>query len=216
MADENQKLVEEKAEGAEGELAKKEKQQTAISVLGVLVVIALLLGLVIRPAWSKITQLKIDIEGNEQQLVAMQNKINVLKTAQENYNLVSGDLRVISEAVPDYSDVPQVMAILEKLGGEVVEEGGPFLITKIAVATMPNDKPANLGLVSAGSGQKRERSEVSLTISATGDYQAIRDYVVKLRSLRHNFYVEKLTLSLPDEDTQFLNTVITLKYYYFG
>jgi hypothetical protein len=78
---------------------------------------------------------------------------------------------------------------------------------------MPNDKPVNL---SAGSGQKRERNEVSLTISATGDYQAIRDYVVKLRSLRHNFYVEKLTLSLPDEDTRFLNTMITLKYYYFG
>jgi hypothetical protein len=212
MADENQKPVEEKVENAGNESVVKEKQQTAVSVLGVLVVISLLLGLVIRPAWGKITQLKVDIEGNKQQLVAMQNKINALKAAQENYNLVSSDLQIINEAVPDYSDVPQVMTILEKLAGEIVEDGGPFLITKIAVTAMPNDKP----LVGAGSGQKRERNEVSLTVSVTGDYQAIRDYMVKLRSLRHNFYVEKLTFSLPDEDTQFLNTVITLKYYYFG
>jgi hypothetical protein len=62
-----------------------------------------------------------------------------------------------------------------------------------------------------------ESNEVVIRMNLSGDYQAVRDLVTNMRSLRHNFYVDKITFSASqDASQQFLDAVINLKYYYFN
>ena len=146
------------------------------------------------------------------QLARLETKLKNLNEAENNYQQISDDIDIINEAVPNYSNVSQVMTILEKLASEVLQEGGPLLIDTMRVSTLPNDTPTS----AQDQTDPLSREEATILVSLTGDYQAIRDYVVKIRSLRHNFFVEKIILSAnQDQNNQFLDASITLKYYYF-
>ena len=183
-----------------------------VGLLVGVVVLGLIIYFVIMPSWSQITETKAMIEVDTAQLARLKTKHANLEEAESNYQQIASEINIIDEAVPNYSNVPQVMTILEKLASEVLQEGGPLLIDTMRISTMPNDTPTS----AQDQTDALSREEATVLVSLTGDYQAIKDYVIKIRSLRHNFYVEKIILSAnQDQNNQFLDASITLKYYYF-
>jgi hypothetical protein len=192
------------------------KQQMTVGLLFGLVVLAVVIIVIIRPIISDIGQTQSDVAAAKEQLGQLNTKKRQLDTAQQNYQAVSGSLPIIDEAIPNYSDVPMVMSVLEKFASDIVaQEGGALLIQRMAIAQMPNDQPKAVSGVGEVSSTSNLSAEVLLTVTLTGDYQSIRDYIVKLRTLRHNFSVERLTFFAPTADSTFLDANVSLKYYYF-
>jgi Tfp pilus assembly protein PilO len=197
------------------------KQQMTVGLLGGLVILAVIIAVIIRPIINDIGQTKSKIEAAETQLKQLNTKKQQMVTAQTSYQALADRLLMINEAMPNYSDVPLVAGILERLASDLISQsGGALLIQRIDFAQMPNDKPETLatGPGTTNSTQPnnaRMSAEVPITVTLTGDYQSIRDYIVQLRSLRHNFYVDRLTFFAPTNDSTFLDANINLKYYYF-
>ena len=197
------------------------KQQMTIGLLFGLIILTIIIIIVIRPIVNDIGQTKSEIETAQGQLEQLDRKKQQIAMAQTNYQALADRLPMIDEAMPNYSNVPLVAGIFERLAADIIlPGGGALLVQRINFTQMPNDKPEALATgpgtanLTTASGIKMS-AEVPVTITLTGDYQSIRDYIVQLRGLRHNFYVERLTFFAPTGDSNFLDANINLKYYYF-
>jgi hypothetical protein len=178
-----------------------------------LVILGVIIYFVIIPGWTGIQSAREKIEVDRALLTRLKAKANNVAEARENYELVEKQTALINEAIPNYSDPALAMKMLEKLATEVVDGGGPLLINDIRVSQMPQDTQET----AVTNNKILESNEVVVMVNLSGDYQAVHDYVTQLRSLRHNFYLEKITFSASQDATQqFLDAVINLKYYYFN
>ena len=201
------------------ELSAKTKRQTqqSMGVLLGVIAIGLILFLVVRPRWAEITASRQEITANTGLLEQMTRKQEALKQAQANYSQIEPDLAVIDEAIGDYSDLGLAMQLLEKMASEIVDEGGPLIINSVSVTEA--DIPADTPLTAEPGVRKLESQETLVTLSLTGDYQALRDFIIKITGLRHNFAVERLVFSSNNNNSsqnQYLNASLTLRYNYFN
>ena len=76
------------------------KQQLSLSVLVALVILSVILVVVVRPAWGKITALSQEIQQLETDLQALERKEARVKQADTAYTGIVADLPVIDAAVP--------------------------------------------------------------------------------------------------------------------
>lgn len=188
------------------------KQQLSFSALIGLVILAIILIVIVRPIWGKITIVNQEIAQLEQDLTALEQKERQLKQAQSAYEQIVGDLPVIEAGVPTYSAVPLVMKTIEKKATEIVNEGGAMVLNKISINQMPNDLPVDQR---ATSSKMIQRTPVEVTISTRGNYQAIRDFVRSLRLERHNYELDKIVFFSSGQESPFLDANLTVKYYYY-
>ena len=194
--------------------AKKQTERSLIIFVGVLA-LALVIYFVIGPSWNEITATRQEIASNGAVLMQMQQKQADVEAAKAVYDSVKSDKEVISEAIGDYSDIPAAMTLIEKMAGEVLEEGLPLVINNMMIEEkdMPTDTPRT---ASENEGIKEEQ-EVTIMLSLVGNYQGLREFITKIKQLRHNFLVEKLVFTGENnENAQILNATVTLKYYYFN
>ncbi len=190
----------------------QEQTQMTLGLFLIILVLGFMIFFIVRQNISKINQVKAEVNTSQAELNSLNNKLTALGHAQEAYSEISDHITIIDEAIPNYSNIPQVMKILEKLATEVVDEGGPLIINSISVPIMPNDNPTTTN----NTDSLLQSREVDIVISMNGDYQAVRDYIIKLKNLRHNFYLEKITFSSPqDSKGGFLSVSLNVKYYYF-
>ena len=189
-----------------------EKTQFGVSLLFGMVVLGLVIAFIILPSWKKITTAQAELQSNRTLLNRMKNKLSAVEEARANYAAVAGQTAVIDAAIANYSNVPQTVTILEKLAAEVLEEGGPLVLADISVAKMPQDASGQADAAKT----MLSKNEVELLVTMTGYYQAVKDFVAKIRGLRHNYYVNRITFSAPQRsNTQTLEVSLNLKYYYF-
>lgn len=116
----------------------------------------------------------------------------------------------LNEALPNYSDTPLTMSLLEKLASEIVEAQGPLLIESIDVSALPNDLPTTTFSLN--------EKESEIQINFISDYQAVKDFITQLKLLKHNFSVDEISLSAPKSTNlnQLLTVSVKLRYYYFN
>lgn len=191
------------------------KQQLSLSVLVALVILSVILVVVVRPAWGRITALSQEIQQLATDLQALERKEARVKQADTAYTGIVADLPVIDAAVPTYSQVPAVMRVMEKIASEIIESGGALVINKITIAQMPNDLPT---ASESGSSNAKllQRTPVEVSLSLHGTYESIRDYISQLRSQRHNYSLEKIVFfSSGNQETRFLDANLVLRYYYY-
>lgn len=190
---------------------RKTDLQVGLSLILALFVVALIFILVIIPMVNDSRELKAELANNKILLAELQTKSELLDLAQVNYEKIGTQAALLEEAMGNYSDVPRAAAIVEKLTTEILEEGGPLVLEGISVEPMPNDHPQG------NSTSVRHETENTLNISFIGDYQAVRDLILKLKTLRHNFTVNQINITAPQDNNldQFLTINVNLKYYYF-
>ncbi len=198
----------------ETEKKSKKNFQVTFGLALALIILGLIIYLVIRPNFGKATALNSEIKTNEELLGRLKRKSTNLTKAQQNFQAIANDQEIIDQAIGNYSNVPEAMLILEKLAAEIIAEGGPLVIETARISSMPNDTPETLSREFTSFNME----ETQILVNLFGDYQAIRDFVYKLKELRHNFYLEKIVFSAPKstEQSQFLDVNLTLKYYYFN
>ncbi|MDO5561441.1 MAG: hypothetical protein Q4G02_01565 [bacterium] len=190
---------------------KKTDLQIGVSLILALAVVALIFVSVIIPMVNDSRALKAELTNNKLLLTQLQDKSELLDLAQVNYEKIGTQAALLDEAMGDYSDVPQAAAIVEKLTTEILEEGGPLVLEGISVEPMSNDN------LQSNSPAVKHEAENTLNISFIGDYQAVRDFILKLKTLRHNFTVNQINITAPQDNNlnQFLTVNVNLKYYYF-
>ena len=198
----------------EARLRRRQRQifKGSVTLIGLLALIAVL-SLIVRPLWADITEIKGEIETNQGLLARLEAKQKSLAAAETAYKQINSKENVIKEAMPNYSDIPMVMRILEKLATEVDQETGPYLaINSMGVSAMPDDDPYTAD--QNDTGLQDQMAEITITMSA--DYTAVRDYVDKLKALRHNFFINRITFSADDDDSSILNVSLIIRYYYYN
>ena len=184
--------------------------QIGLSLLLALGIIALIFIFLIIPMVNESRVLKKELQNNQLLLTELKAKAVQLDEAQLNYEKIGSQSALLEEAMSNYSDVPEVTAIVEKLVTDILNEGGPLILEGIEIDPMSNDDPQ--AIVSA-----KNEEENTLRISFIGDYQAVRDFILKLKALRHNFTVNQIAITAPQDQklNQFLTVSIDLTYYYF-
>ena len=161
-----------------------------------------------------------EIRDKRQLLAQLEEKLSQLESAEKEYNILESqqDIAVIDEAFPDYSDVGTALRLIGKVASEVIDANQDMVLTSISVDSLPFDKPdtatINAGL---GTNQLLQEHEVDISLSVTGSFQSIREFISRLKGLRHNFRIEQLAFA-SDETSKnnLLNTSIRLTYYYYN
>lgn len=175
---------------------------------GVLILVTYFL---ILPLFNEAQALKREITDNQELLTKLETKNQQLDKAQRSYEAVAASASaIIDEVMPNYSNTPLVMSIIEKIGSEIIEDGQALVIESISVNEMPNDLPEN-------SNTQLETAESLVRINLVGGYEAVQAFINKIKNLRHNFSVEQITISAPKSTnlSQLLTINLSLRYYYF-
>ncbi|MBQ6449356.1 hypothetical protein IJJ08_00415 [bacterium] len=193
------------------------KQAGIVFVCGL--VVAGMIALVMQSIFQSLNYWD-EIRDKRQLLVQLEEKLSQLETAEKTYNTLESqkDIAVIDEAFPDYSDVGTALRLIGKVASEVIDANQDMVITSISVDNLPLDKP-NTATINAGAGtnQLLQEHEVGISLSVTGSFQSIREFVSRLKNLRHNFRIEQLAFSSDETSgSNLLNTSIRLTYYYYN
>lgn len=185
--------------------------RTSVGVLIAGVILILIIYFLIRPLFNDSQSIKREISANQNLLTQLKQKEVQLNQAHQNYDQISSSSAIINEAMPNYSNVALVARIIEKLDSEVLENQLPLIIEGFSVGPVPNDLPDE------DYSSTWQKEAITINISLTGTYSAIRDFILQLKSLRHNFSVDQITINNASNasTSQFLGVNISLKYYYF-
>lgn len=162
------------------------------------------------PLFSSIRSTQTIIKENQTLFKNLEKKQTTLAQLQKISAQTASSSASINEAISNYSDIPLVMSLLEKIDSETIEAQGPLLIESISVAVLPNDLPSNSSSL--------VETENEIQINFVGDYQAIKDYINQLKILKHNFSVAQISLSAPKSTNlnQLLTVSVKLRYYHFN
>ncbi len=184
--------------------------QKSLGLLLAAAILALVIYFIIRPLFSDSQNLKKEITLNQNLLAQLKRKETQLIQAKENYDELGTSSALIDQAMPNYSDLPHVGRVLEKLNSEILTEGKPLVLESISVDPVANDLPG-------ASPSAWTAESIVVNISFVGNYQAVRDFILKLKNLRHNFVVEQIAINNASSRStnHFLNVNVKLKYYYF-
>ena len=199
--------------------------------LGVgVVIIGLLCYFIIWPTYHKIMTLRENIEEAAGYLTKLEKKTNDVRAAHSAYeNLTSNDLALLDEVVSNYSNLPLALKLLTYLATEVANGSdgvsSPLYINSVAISQLPMDAPCENGKLTIKNApcevddslKVLQPEYVDITLTMTGDYQAVREYVQKVKGLRHNFYLQALNISATEHGAgNILSANITVRYYYFN
>lgn len=152
----------------------------------------------LRPTITTILSLVKEIK--EKKLVdqKLQTKINSLATAQANYSLKADSLTLLTEALPQEPNLPEIMWYLEFLA-----QKENFIIKSL------NYDP----IVVVGSQQRSGVQEkidqprsLNFSLSVSGNYENIVDFLGKLEALRRLIIINSINLtSSGTEETPTIN-----------
>lgn len=175
-----------------------------------LAAISFFLVFAIKPTLVTITELMTTIKDQRLVVDQLQKKIVALGAAQSEYNLVSGDLYLVDEALPKDSQ----MAALVKQIEVVASQSGAILgsvkfdpVTLKEVATGPKE----ISQIAA-----QTAKEINFSLTVAGDYLNLKEFLQRLNALRRVIAVETFSLKIRKAESQTLTLGISGKAYYLS
>jgi Tfp pilus assembly protein PilO len=194
----------------------KDTTRTGILVVIFILLLTLLVLLIIKPNVSAIAANQTRITERKEALEALQNKVRQLDGAYSNYAQIASDLPILAETIPDDTHLQETLAIIERNASDVVLEAQNALaITGITIEDTPDTlalsrrNPMITGL--------EQRQDVTIVVSARGDYQALKQFIVLIKNDRRNFQLKRVSLSAPKSSNgAVLDATITLNTFYYA
>lgn len=162
----------------------------------------------IRPTLVTMSDLIKEIEDKQELNEQLQKKVAALSTAQTTYLSLEEQLPILDEAIPSKPDLVYNLKVLEKLAAE-----SKIIISGMTIAELPADED----LAQPAAFSARILQSVPVSISLTGDYPSIRNYVESIRANRRSFTIESITFILnQNRETEALRATVTVSMPYYG
>lgn len=158
---------------------KEEKTQRTIMLVLTFGASIFFLLFAIGPTVSTIAKLNKQIADSKFVESRLTQKINNLSTLSQSYNNISGDLAVVTDAVPTQANAPSLAALIQGVAKNTSSE-----ITSLSVSQIDlSSKPATLS------------SAFTFSISAQGTYDSLKSFVNGLSNMQRVVTIDSLQLS---------------------
>lgn len=162
----------------------------------------------IRPTLLTMADLIKEIEDKRALDDKLGQKVAALNSAQNEYLSLQNRLVVLDEAIPSSPQLLTALKIIEKLASDK-----QLVINSISIPEIPAETPADTSNTSV----KLERQMLPVTMSITGEYPVIRQFIEDLRNSRRTFVVQSISFSINENREQrHLLASITIGIPYFG
>lgn len=160
----------------------------------------------IRPTLVTMSDLVKEIEDKRDLDQKLTQKIASLSTAQTSYLEVQDRLLLLVQTLPSTPDLIHALKIIEKTA---VNQG--VLIDNMSMSEVPKEISTGISF------SKLKKNAFSLSMTLSGDYEHIRDFIQALISYRRLFITDTIIFSTSDERGQKkLRANISLSIPYFG
>lgn len=160
----------------------------------------------IRPTLVTMSDLVKEIEDKKDLDQKLTQKIASLSTAQTSYLDVQERLYLLVQTLPSTPDLIHSVKIIEKLA---VDRG--VLIDSLTVSEVPREISSDIQFT------KLKKNSFPVSMSLSGEYENIRDFVQDLISYRRLFVTDTVIFSTSEERGQRkLRVNISLSIPYFG
>lgn len=187
----------------------KSKHATAYSMIILSLFTISFFGMfAIRPTLTTITQLQRQIEDSKQLDEALQNKINQLVTAQEEYQFIKDFVPAINNALPSHPELASVLKDIESLAAKHDATVSAIQVNAITYIPQNNLASQDQKVVQGG-----EPTLIDMTIKLDGSYIELSSFLQKLLTMRRTVTAQIMELS-PQSDKASLQLVLKLNGYY--
>lgn len=160
----------------------------------------------IRPTLLTMSDLIKEIEDKRELDQALNQKIAALSTAQAEYLQLESRLTVLDESLPSNPDLIDILKILEKIASD-----RGLVISALSVSSIPAEPEEGTSFADL------ERQDLLISLTITGDYPTIREFVEDLRLSRRSFVVDSVTFNTGEEQgITVLRATMTVNAPYFG
>lgn len=143
---------------------------------------------VIQPTLVTMSDLLKEIEDKKALNVQLDRKVAALATAQSEYLELEDELVILNQALPDSPKIIYSIKVIEKIAGQQ-----NLVINSINMNEVPDEQLVELGI------DKVSRVDVPISISITGDYPNIRQFVEELQLYRRVFVVDTVVFASSEE-----------------
>ena len=158
---------------------KREKAQKYITIVLTLIT-SIILGLfAINPTFSTIANLQKQIDDGNFVQQKLQQKMNNLSVLQQKYNNIQPDLSVVTDAVPMTTQIPLFVAEAQSIAKDT-----SLTLTSFQTAEVNLSKEA-----------AKKYSSFDFTVTATGSYQNMIDFLGKIADFQRVVALKDIILS---------------------
>lgn len=188
----------------------KSKQATAYSMIILSLFTLAFFGMfAIRPTLRTITELQRQIDDSKQLDESLQNKINQVVRAQDEYQLIKDFVPAINQALPTNPHLASVLGDVESLA---VEYGATISAMQVqAITYTPKTETSEEEAQIAA--QTAEPTTIDIAIQLEGSYTELSDFLNRLLTMRRTVTAQNLELS-PDNENATLGLILRLNSYY--
>lgn len=179
-------------------LAKDKKTRSFASLSMTIFAVSFFALVAIRPTLLTIAKLTREIKEKRSANTELQDKIKTLIAAQDEYVRNSDNIFLLDQALPRRSEFPLFAFMLEQTAFETGVELESFNFGKIFITknTAPVEADAKY-------------SKLGFTLSASGDYFKLKDFVSKLETSKRIINISKTSFRLTkNKNDQLLNSTL--------
>ncbi len=160
----------------------------------------------IRPTLLTMSDLIKEIDDKKKLDQQLSQKIAAMSSAQTEYLRLEDRLAVLDEALPNQPNIIEAVKIIEKTASD-----RNIAIVSLNVAEIPSETTETVNF------EQLTRQQVSASVTLTGDYLTIRQFIEDLKQTRRSFVIDTVVFSLSEESgSQSLRATITVNIPYFG
>lgn len=141
----------------------------------------------IKPTLLTMSDLIKEIDDKRTLDQKLNEKIAALSTAQTEYLKIEPRLGILNFAIPINPDIVLTLKIIEKIASEQ-----KIIISAINLSNVPKEFDATTDFVDL------TRKNLDFTVSVSGDFPAIREFVNSLMQSRRSFLIEKIIFIVSD------------------
>lgn len=162
----------------------------------------------IRPTLITMSDLIREIDEKKVLNDKLGQKVAALNSIQNEYLALQDRMPLLDEAIPSTPQFVTAIKLIEKVASEQ-----KLVIQNIQANEVPQE-PAAAQDVSFSA---KTRLVKPISISVTGDYTSIKNFIEELRKLRRTTIIDSIIFSLTDESaSKKLRATITINLVYFG
>lgn len=149
--------------------------------------LVIFLGLfAVQPTLVTMSNLIQEIDEKRATSQQLTQKVAALSTAQSEYAALGPQLLLLEESIPSKPDVVKTLKIIEKLATE-----NKVIITSLSLPQVPEPN--------ASASASLAQTALSIQVSVTGDYPAIRQYAESLLTSRRLLQIETVNFTLNEK-----------------
>lgn len=188
----------------------KSKHATAYSMIILSLLTISFFGMfAIRPTIKTITELQRQIEDSKQLDELLQNKINQVVNAQDEYQLIQDFVPAINQALPNNPRLASVLGDIESLASEYGATVSAIQVQAITYTPISESDIQEEVIVS----ENAKPASIDMAIQLDGSYPELSAFLERLLTMRRTVTAQNLELS-PDSDNATLGLVLRLNGYY--